>query len=489
MSYEQILDTETTKTEEEESKRLGGDPPLKTLGKLALGPVLSEIGSSTYGVVDGVWVGKMLGKEGLSAAGSVFVLQYIVHGFSSFIQVSLNSKLGYLYGKKSSARIPCVLVDIFRISILLGLIVPALLLPLAHPVMNLIGISEKNQTNGFLYLLPVCSGFLITALFHFSCAILQANGLSLHYGIAMLTTNVIDMCIFDPLFLVAFKTKIWGSSLATIISNLIVFIIVIVYLTKKKLFIIPEDYKWFGSFSHDTLSASKVGLSAFITQIAMTLPAVLIQKYLSLSSHEIGVSTEVMGVWHIMARVYHVVEMIMTAMARAFIPAASFAYGSSKGKRFLLLAVHILWIGVSWAAICSFSFSVFPVQICRIWTDDSTFMTWLEKMIPPSVYTAALSPMRATVSAILQSMKRGHSASLLNFLAQFVAIPTFASILYFTKKDDPVRIVWCYVFSDSTAFLLSLLFAISPIKEIMSLFKNENNNTNNTSQPLNEEGK
>lgn len=450
----------------EESHRLGGSTPLKTLGMLALGPVLSEIGSSAYGVVDGIWVGKTLGKEGMSAEGSVFALQYISRGFSSLISVSVNSKIGYLHGKQNSAKIPYVLIDILRFSVLIGFLVPLVFLPLAHPIMKLIGISPTNQENGFLYLIPMLSCYIVTAIFQFLTAILQANGFSLYYGITQLSAYIIDMFIFDPLMLLYFKTKIWGSSLSTIISQLIVLTLLFIFFYKKKMIQIPDGYSWFGCFSHETYSALKVGFSAFVTQIAMTLPAILIQKYLSLSSKKIGVSTEVMGVWHIMGRVYHIVEMVMTAMARAFIPAASFAYGSCKGKRFLWLTFHIYWIGTLWAIICSFAFSVFPEEICSIWTNDKSFSYYLKKMIPPSVYTAALMPMRATVSAVLQSMKRGNEASLLNFLAQLVSLPLYSSILYFTKKDDPIRIAFCYVFSDSTAFILALCFAILPYRTI-----------------------
>lgn len=461
-------ETDLQVNETEESRRLGGNKPLKTIGMLALGPVLSEIGSSLYGVIDGIWVGKTLGKQGMSAAGSVFAIQYISRGFSSLILVSVNSKLGYLHGQKNNSEIPFVLLDILRVSIILGFFVPLIFLPLAYPIMNLIGISQINQENGFLYLLPMLSGYLITALFYFSTAILQANGYSLYYGITQLTASVIDMFIFDPLLLFFFKTKIWGSSLSTIISQLIIVIILFILFYKKRMIHVPNNYDWFGVLSKESYSALKVGFSAFVTQLAMTLPAILIQKNLSSSSKKIDASTEVMGVWHIMGRVYHIVEMVMTAMGRAFIPAASFAFGSLKGKRFLWLTFHIFWIGTSWAAICSFAFAVFPKEICSIWTDDSAFSYYLKKMIPPNVYTAALMPTRATVSAVLQSMKRGNEASLLNFLAQLVALPVYSTILYFTKKDDPVRIVWCYVFSDSTAFILSLIFAISPYKKIKS---------------------
>lgn len=469
-----LLHSQGEQEETDESKRLGSNPPLKTLASLSLGPILSEIGSSTYGIVDAIWVGKSLGTQGMSASGSVFALVYLAHGFTFFISVALNSQLGYLHGKKKISEIPNVLLDILRMAIFFGFLVPFILLPSAHSIMKLIGISETNQKNGFLYLLPMVSAFIITSTLQFLSSIFQASGHSLKYGLVQFSINVIDMLLFDPVMLLVFHTQIWGSSLATILAQLCVLIILIVVYRKKNIITIPKDYKWFGKPSPHSYSAFKVGLSALIAQIAMTLPSVVIQKYLSLSSHAIGVSTEVMGVWTIMGRVYHLVEMVTSAMSKSFLPAGSYAFGSKNGTRYLWLVFHIWWIGVSWALICSFAFSFFPDKICKIWTSDTSFSYWLTKMIPPSVYTAPLMPLRAAVTAILQSTKRGHQASLLNFLAQLVALPLFSSILYFTKKDDPIRIVYCYIFSDSTAFILSILFAISPLKQIRSFIHNQN---------------
>ena len=459
----------------EENFRLGGRPPLKTLMFLCAGPVMSEIGSTTYGVVDSVWVNKSFGKSGLSWIGCVFVLQYLVHGFSQMLHVSVASKLGYLHATKAGHKVTRVLFDLFRVALIISMVVPALILPVANPLMKWMGFGEKSRSHGFMFLVPLTAGYFATAMYHLLCGVLQANGLSVYYGAAHLLASVLNMAVFDPLLLLVFKTGIWGVSLATVLSNGVVAICVFVFLKKRNL--IPRPNGRIGlcsKFSKHTSSALKSGFSAFVTQVAMTLPTALIQKYLSASAKAQGVSTEVMGVWHIMARVYHICTMVMTALVSAFLPAASYAFGGGYGKRLLQLSLHILWIGTVWAVICTFAFSVYPGEICSIWSSDQQFNDWLKKMIPPSVYTAALTPMRSVVSALLQSMKRGNISSILNFLAQLVALPTFSSILYFTDKDNPVRIVWCYVFTDAFAFVVSLLFGIIPLRSIVALMRGEN---------------
>lgn len=463
----------------EEDFRLGGRPPFITLLFLAVGPVISEIGSTTYGIVDSVWVNKAFGKSGLSWIGCVFVPQYLVHGFSQMMHVCVTSKLGYLHATKVGHKVSRVLFDLFRVALIVSIIVPLLILPIANPLMTWMGFGEKSRSHGFKFLLPLTSGYFFTAMYHLLCGVLQANGLSVYYGAAHMLDSVLNMAVFDPLFLFAFKTGIWGVSLATVVSNAIVAICVFQVLRKKAILVRPaKKLHLFSKFSKHTWSALKSGMSAFVTQVAMTLPTALIQKYLSAAAKTQGVSTEVMGVWHIMARVYHICTMVMTAFVSAFLPAASYAFGGGYGRRLLILAMHITWIGTVWGGLCTFTFSVFPGQVCSIWSSDQQFNEWLVKMIPPSVYTAALTPARSVVSALLQAMKRGNLSSVLNFLAQLVALPVFSSILYFTGKDQPVRIVWCYVFTDIFAFVVSLLFGIIPFRVIYRMIQR------NKEQPL-----
>ena len=459
-------------SEIEEKYRLGGRKPLKTLIFLVAGPILSRIGSTTYDIVDSVWVNKAFGKSGLSWIGCVFVLQYLIHGFSQMLHVSVSSKLGYLHAQRLSHKIPRVLYDLFRVALVMCMIVPALILPLAKPLMKWMEFGEESRAKGFLFLIPLSAGYISTSMYYLSCGVLQASGFSVYYGIAHLASAVLNMAVFDPLFLFGFETGIWGVSLASVLSDLVVAMCVIIFVKKRRVIQSPAKPLWFfQKFSKHTHSALKSGFSAFVNQVAMTLPCVLIQKYLSSAASAEGVKTEVMGVWHIMARVYTMCTMVMSAFVSAFLPAASFAYGGGFGERLLWLSFHIFWIGTIWSTICSVAFSVFPRQICSIWSSDESFSDWLEKMIPPSVYTAFLTPMRSVVSALLQSMKRGNMASILNFLAQLVALPVFSSILYFTGKDKPARIVWCYVYTDSFAFVVSCCFAIIPIREIRRMIK------------------
>jgi len=453
----------------EESKRLGGLSPFMTIFVLSLGPLISQLSSSYYSIMDTKMVSEALGTKALSAIGLAFIPQYIVHGFGLFIYVSITVKISYLHGKKASGSIFEVVIDVFKLCLCLAILVPILILPLSFPIIKWLGASTETTWRSLSYLYPITFGFIFTALFNLLLGVLQANGLSVQFGIVNLITNLIKICVCNPIFLNRLKFDVYGSSLSVIVAEMLVIPFIFLYSRKKG--IIPQNFNYFGnllSFSSESKSAIRTGFSALIIQVALTIPSGIIQKLLSLSSHSIGVSTEVMGVWHIMARVYHIVTSVTSAFVSGFLPAASFAFGSEDYSRLGTLFLITNVLGIIWSGTTGAIFAFAPEKACALWTKDHTLSNWIIKMVPPSVYTAFLTPVRACVSGLLQSMKQPNKASWLNLVGQLVLVPLIGALIYISNSKSPEAITWSYVWSDSLTFLLALVFLVDPLRKILS---------------------
>lgn len=57
-----------------------------------------------------------------------------------------------------------------------------------------------------------------------------------------------------------------------------------------------------------------------------------------------------------------------------------------------------------------------------------------------------------------------------------VSVPLFSTILYFTDKNNPDRLMWTYVLADTFGAILCTAFAIPSLKK---LFKESNIELNN----------
>ena len=84
-SIDNLIAEQKEQSVSDEAKRLGSRPPLKTLAILSVGPLISQITSSMYGIVNTVWVSKAIGEKGMTAVSTYLVFDSIGRAFGFFL--------------------------------------------------------------------------------------------------------------------------------------------------------------------------------------------------------------------------------------------------------------------------------------------------------------------------------------------------------------------------------------------------------------------
>ena len=438
--------------------------PLKTLSLISIGPILYEVGSSLFSVIDSFWIGKYLGKSALSTISSVFIPQYIVHGFSSFVFVALTAKVSFLQGKKAAGSVPSLVFDMIKLVAILSIVVPVLIFPIIQPVVHFLNPKKESFTDmkdSFFYMIPILCFFVFHGIYQLLSGVLLANGHTIVFALTSIINFTFSGFVFDPFFICFIKTGVYGSQIAAKCADIITSIIIFLYIKKKhpKLFSF-KGLQFFSKFSADSKAAIRVGFSALCIQVALTIPSGVIQKFLSLSSHAIGKSSEVMGTWSLMARVYHIVTCFSTAISKGFIPSASFAFGRKDNNRIIRLFIISVVSSTFYATLVGMSFAFYPEIASFLWSNDESLSTYIQLLIPPSVYTCFLPPTSTMISALMQSVDMGKFATLLNVIGQLITLPLAGGLLYLFNKDKPEMIVYCYCISDSATFILSIILLL-----------------------------
>ena len=237
-------ESETAETYEKsgEEKRLGSKSPLKTILTLVIGPFISQTVQSFYGVVNLFWVSRGIGDKGIEVFGAIFIIDYISMAFSDYLMTSINIQLSYLFGQSNYKECAQVFVDFVRISFLLSLLMPPIYLLITRPFVEWFGAGKDLSKMCFQYVIPTSCGSFFTFLFMSVCGLLQSEGHSMIFGIAQSSTLLLDMLVFCPLFLLGFKFDIWGASLATIVSQMIVTIVLVCFIGCGKFTVKPKCY-------------------------------------------------------------------------------------------------------------------------------------------------------------------------------------------------------------------------------------------------------
>lgn len=441
-------------------------PPFKSLIILSIGPLIFELSFTLAEILDTYWVGKYIGKKGLSAIGCVFASQYIIHGFSNMIFVAITHKISHLHGIQSFDKLSTITFDIMRITIITALINPLIIYPVAKLVFIFLKTSKETSQNGFYFLIPHISGYITTGMLQLLSGIIYANGHSFLYAIIFIIHDICSSCLFAPIFIVVAKMGVVGSSLSAICANIVTIIILIFYLKRKY----PQylGFNWssfFKKFDEESISALRVGFSAFLIQTALTLPNVVIQKFLSLSAHMNENVTEVMAMWSLLPKIYHISSCVPQAFQKSLLVTASHAFSSNDSKRFWSLFNYALLICCLWSGSFGFLFSFYPQVIGYLWSNEKAFSSIIPKYIPPTTYTSILIPVYFLGSTLLQSSKKSKYATTINIIGKLISLPASGAILYYLYKETTYKINWSYAITDGITFIVTVLFILIVLRK------------------------
>lgn len=455
-------------------QRLGGGKPSLTILILSLGPLASQLVEALYGIVDSMWIGNTIGDPGLSAIGSSSPLDWIPKGVGFGIAVSANSQISYLLGLGQRDKAGRIINDLLVFSIILGIIFPAILLPCVKPYVAWLGGDAKTQADAFEFLLPLLGGSFVTLLYLLLCGALQAEGRTTLYGILQVVSLVLNMGVFDPLFLLGFKTTIWGSSMATILAELLPSLVLLVLYYKGKFNIKPSIKDFHLRFSNETWNGLKTGSSEIVSNLAVVPPSIILNRMMGDAARRQDIYEPVMAAWNANAKMYQIIISTTIAFTMGYIVAAAYAFGAKLYRRFIRLTIWCFVYSLAAGLLFQVPVLIAPRFFGRFMTSNEVTLDWTEKLTYAALLLTAFGSIRFVVNTILQSLQMNLLAFIFSIITILVAIPVFAYMIYYLiSKDDILWIARSYLLFDGFAIVASLITMIYPLRFIKRLQKQE----------------
>ena len=462
--YSEIPDFREKKELEDEEIRLGSKSPLKTILILSIGPIISQIFSSLFGVFNSLWVTKTIGNAGLEVFGAIYIVDYLQIGFAQYMMVSVDIRISYLYGRKLKGKCAQLYVDFIRLALLFGILTAAIILPITRPLTEWFGADKELSRLCFEYMLPSSCFSYINYMYMVGCGVLQAEGRPFLFCLAQISTFILNVAVFDPLLLVAFKTPIWGATAATALAQLLVGLTLNICILNGKFGFQPELKMFISKFSKETGKALIVGIPELVMEFSLSVPLIMMQKYIENAAAEIGVYDEVTEAWALTQRLYAFVEALMIGFIFGMLPAASYAYGAKRYNRVMKLALHTLWLATVISSVVAYFIVIFVRPVSSIWYSDSHFLDVAEKIVPVIFYAIPLIGISYMTPGLLEALQRAISATILSVLSLLLTPMAVSSILHFTDTKDPYRVMLTYPISDAIGAVLYVIFLISPMK-------------------------
>ncbi len=279
-----------------------------------------------YNAADAMIVGRFVGKEALSAVGggTGTVIQVLV-GFFVGLSSGATVIISQYYGAKREEMVSYAVHTSIAFSLAAGVVMMVGGIAAAPAVLRAMDTPADVLDLSVLYIRIYFAGIIGNLIYNMGAGILRAVGDSkrpLYFLIASCLTNI----VLDVLFVVVLRMGVAGAALATILSQALSAVLVIVVLMRTKdmhrleLGKIRLDGRMFGRII-------RIGLPAGLQSIMYSSSNVIIQA----SVNSLG--TDTVAAWTAYSKIDSVFWMVVNAFGISVTTFVGQNYGAGKQDR------------------------------------------------------------------------------------------------------------------------------------------------------------
>lgn len=303
-------------------------PPVKLFFTVAIPGIISMLVSSLYQIIDGAFVGQVLGSDAFAALNLAMPLVIINFSIADLIGVGSAVPIAIKLGEKDEKTASNIFSSACLMIVGLGIVLGAVLFILAEDFMKLIG-ADNNlviMASQYLRVYALCSPFttIIFAVDNY----LRICG-KIRYSMAINILMSVISILMEFLFLFVFRFGIWGAALATCCGMFICVIIAFMpfFLGKMQLrFAKPR-------IDRNVLkSIFTNGAPSFLNNIAGRITSIIMNVFLL----RFGGATAI-SAYGILMYADGIIQPILYGLCDSLQPAVGYNYGAKNYSRILTI--------------------------------------------------------------------------------------------------------------------------------------------------------
>lgn len=352
---------------------LGTEKVGKLLRQFAIPCIFSLIISCLYNIVDQIFVGNGIGYLGNAATGVIFPITVIGWGMSLFFGDGAAAVLSMSLGRNDAKSIHISVGNSILCSFLSGIIIIAISYASGDNLLRLIGATDANLSMAHDYGFIIYFMMPLAMVQNTSASIIRADGSPRYAMTAMLVGAVINI-IGDPVAIFVLHQGIKGAAYATILGQLVSFLICAVYLKKSRTFkISASSFRLNGALLKNIMT---LGTSSLLTQLSIVVITVINNILLvSYGARSVYGADIPLAAFVVIMKLFQIVLNIAIGIAAGAQPIVGYNYGAKQyGRVKKLLKNIILWTTLV-CLVCTVLFEAAPHVFIRMFGADSDIYT------------------------------------------------------------------------------------------------------------------
>ena len=328
----------------------------------ALPILFSSLFQQLYNIVDSIFIGQYVGKEGLAAVGASFPVIFALISFVIGIGSGSTVVISQYFGAKDNAAVKRTIDTLYIFMFFASLLITLVGVVFAEQIFLLTDLPKDVLPQAVTYLRIYMAGNIMFFGFAGTNAILRGLGDSktpLYFTIISTIINV----FLDWLFIVIFNWGIAGAAFGTLIAQGGAFITAIIYLNKNHALLtlhiskLKFDRKIF-------IKSTKIGLPTGFQQTFVAFGMVALFGIVN----QFGTNT--VAAYSVGMRIDSVPAMLAMAFAAAVAPFVGQNIGANKPERVRAGFIASLILSSILTLFITLIYVLFPRQIVQAFTSD-----------------------------------------------------------------------------------------------------------------------
>ena len=313
------------------TQRMGGTRDMTTgsiIGQIVLFALPLMLGNAfqmLYNTVDAVVVGNFVGKEALAAVGSTTMIVNMLVFFFNGFSVGASVVVARLFGQKDLPMLHKAVETTITLTFVICVVFTLIGIAGVRPMLRLMATPDDVFGDAVTYLTIYFAGITGLLIYNMGSGILRAVGDTTRPLLFLILTSLLNIAL-DLLFVIRFGMGIAGVGYATILSQAVSAVLILVMLTRTRN-IYRLDWKDLQIDRQLTARIFSIGMPAGIQSVITAVSNTFVQSYIN------HFGSACMAGWSCYNKMDQFILLPMQSMAMAATTFVSQNIGASKRGR------------------------------------------------------------------------------------------------------------------------------------------------------------
>ena len=448
---------------EKEENILGYEKIGKLIRKFAIPCIISLLVNSLYNIVDQIFIGWGVGYLGNGATNVVFPLTMVCLAFALMFGDGGAAYLSLKLGEKKPKEAAKGVGNAITISVIVSILICVGYLIFLPQLLNLFGCTDNLREYALSYGGIIVLGLPFMMIGSTLNSIIRADG-NPKYAMTSMVAGAILNIILDPIFIFPLNMGVQGAAIATVISQIVTFLMNIFYIKKfKSIKIGKEEFK---PQAQVMRKVSALGISSFITQMSIVLVIAfennLLGKYGAESKYGADIPITVLG---IVMKISQILNSIIIGIAAGSQPILGYNYGAGKYDRVKKTLKCVLGLSVIISTIAFILFQTIPDKLISIFgSGNELYMDFACVAFRTYLMLVICNGVQIPSGIFFQAIGKSAKSAILSLSRQILFL--IPAMVIFGSMFGLIGVLYAGPFADGLAFIISGILIIVEMKHL-----------------------